>query len=925
MKTTNSLLLTEKERVELFNVRISKNEIVKNFTLSQSDILYIKEIYKPHSQLGYAIQLLYLRNLGRTMPLSIDEIPSEPLKYIAEQLEIKYIYFERYLEVDVTRRRHFKEIMEKLGFKKFVITQEILEISEHLSFILASNKEMVSQFLEKLKELKIVAPSLSTIEDILGNSLKVSESKIYEAILNQLQSREKLLSLFETNEKEESLYTQLKNTSVNISSNGAKELLAKIKIIDELECECDLSFLTEAKSMYFSSELQKSNRARIMRFSDVDKRDAYLAMFLYFRRKTFVDMVIEVTSSYAHKVLKRSRKKTLKHNALNFQNYRNNSNKLKDILKDIIEIEELDDFKKYKDSLLSLKEELDSQEDEMEDVDFLLKSHNSFNYTNELLECIKFDSNSKQELVNFLDLFPEYKNKKKLEISINFFSSQWQKNIKKYDYSKKIIEIALLYTIRDNIRSGDLFVRKSAKYNSFDHYLIESSDINGDEESMKFFNEIKASFTLPKKLDFNLEIDRDERSSFSEKIYNYFPKITMTEIVYEVNSWTNFLDDFKENLQSSISEKQKTIVATLLSNGHNIGFSKMAISSSIDEGTLRRANEYYFNYNTLSKAQVTLVNYHHSLDITKNWGDGGKSSSDGMRVPINSKTIYADYNTHYGNKGGAIYRHISDQYTPYYVQMLQGRDSNHVLDGLLYHETELDIYEHSTDTAGYTEQMFALTHLLGFKFKPRIKNSEQQQLYFFENAEIGSVKFKKINEKVIIENYHEIMRLVESIRVGKVKASLILQKIGSYARDNSIAKGLKELGRIIKTMYLLDYFSDKVLRKEVQQILNKGESINSVGRILHFGKHGRINETTIEEQLEKASSLNILLGVLIIWNSRYLEKVYKSVKDEEWFDETLFKRVSPLGTGHVNFLGKYVFEDERVVGEDGLRPLKISN
>ncbi|MGL6065481.1 MAG: Tn3 family transposase [Cetobacterium sp.] len=925
MKSINSLLLTEKEKIELLTIKTFKNDLSNNFLLSPDELNDIKQINKPSMQLGYAVQLLFLKNLGRKIPLNIKEIPHEIIDFVAEQLEIKYVNFKLYLEIETTRKRHFRKISSELKFAKFQLTDQILKIADSLTYRLASNKEMVSKFLEKLKELKILAPGLSTIEEVLGNSLKISESKIYEGVLEQLKNRENLMKLFETDEKDESLYTQLKNTTVNVSSNGAKELLAKIKMIDELGCNCDLSFLSENKSLYFSSDIQKSNRTRIMRFSDIDKRDAYLAMFLHYRRKSFVDMVIEVTSSYAHKVLKRSRKKTQKHNALNFQNYRNNSNKLKDILRDIIEIEELDEFKQYKDSLLSLKQELDSQEDEMDDVDFLIKSHHSFNYTNELLEYIKFDSNTKPELVKLLNSFSAYKNKKKLEVSIGFFSSQWQRYIKKYDYSKKIVEIALLYAVRDNIRSGDLFVRESGKYNSFDHYLLEPLEIGGDEESIKFFNEIKNSFRLPKKLDFNLEIDKDEKSSFSEKIYSYFPKITMTEMIYEVNSWTNFLDDFKEILQSGVSEKQKTIVATLLANGHNIGFSKMAISSSIDESTLRRTNEYYFNYNTLSKAQVTLVNYHHSLDIAKNWGDGEKSSSDGMRVPINTKTIYADYNPHYGNRGGAIYRHISDQYTPYYVQMLQGRDSNHVLDGLLYHGTDLDIYEHSTDTAGYTEQMFALTYLLGFKFKPRIKNSEQQQLYFFENTEIGNIKFKKINEKVIIENYQEIMRLVESIRVGKVKASLILQKIGSYARDNSIAKGLKELGRIFKTMYLLDYFSDKILRKEVQQILNKGESINSVGRILHFGKHGRISETTIEEQLEKASSLNILLGVLIIWNSRYLEKVYKAVKDEEWFDKIQFKRVSPLGTVHANFLGKYVFENERIVGEDGLRPLKIRN
>ena len=70
-------------------------------------------------------------------------------------------------------------------------------------------------------------------------------------------------------------------------------------------------------------------------------------------------------------------------------------------------------------------------------------------------------------------------------------------------------------------------------------------------------------------------------------------------------------------------------------------------------------------------------------------------------------------------------KRVSDQYTPYYIQILEGRDSNHVLDGLLYHDTSLDIYDHSTDTVGYTEQMFALTYLLGFNFNPRIKNLNQ--------------------------------------------------------------------------------------------------------------------------------------------------------------------------------------------------------
>lgn len=922
MKPTKSRFLTDKEKKELFLLKTVKKDIADNFTLTSKEIKYIEKFKKSYLKLGYALQYLLLKNFGRQLD---NNIPLPILSYVGEQLKIQEYDLEGYLNNNVTRKRYFIEIYNILEFSRFKMNNQIEKIAENIAFSSSNTLEFAFLFLNELKKMKIIAPRISTIEDILLKVWIKVEKNIYEKILQQFKDKKRLKILLENNSNSESTFSRLKNTSVNISSNGTKELLSNIRFIDEINCNCDLSFLSEAKILYFLTEIQKSDKFRIQRFADENKKYAYLAMFLYFRRQHFVDMVIEVTSNYAHKILKRSRKKTQKHNAVNFQNYRNNSNRLKNILKDIIEIDEFDEFKKYKNSLLPLKKELDSQEDEMEDIDFILRSHHSFNYTNDLLECINFDTNTKPELVKLLNSFTTYKNRKRLEININFFSSQWQRYIKKYNYSKKIIEIALLYTIRDNIRSGDIFVRKSSKYNSFDHYLIDPIEINNDDESIKFLDEIKKSFHLPKKLDFNFEIDKDEKSFFSDKIYSYFPKISMTEIIYEVNSWTNFLDSFKESSQQDVTEKQKSIVATLLANEHNIGFSKMAVSSSIDEGILRRTNEYYFNHTTLSKAQISLVNYQHSLNIAKNWGDGGRSSSDGMRIPINSKTIYADYNTHYGNRGGAIYRHINDQYTPYYVQMLQGRDSNHVLDGLLYHGTNLNIYEHSTDTAGYTEQMFALTQLLGFKFKPRIKNAEQQQLYYFENISVGDILFKKINENIIIENYHEILRLVESIRSRKVKASLIMQKIGSYARDNSLAKALKELGRIFKTIYLLEYFTDKSLRKEVQQMLNKGESINSVARILHFGKNGRINESTIEDQLEKASSLNILLGVLVTWNSRYLEKVYRTVKTEEWFNEEEFKRVSPLGSAHINFLGKYIFEEKQIISEDGLRPLKIKS
>lgn len=915
------IILTNKEKERILTTFYDDKNMKKEFTLTREEIERINKINKSYVALGYAVQLIFLRSKGISIVSSYERIPQSIIEYIASQIRCSPYFIEKYWKVKNTKFRHFQELLNILEFKKFEVTSQLEKLIYNIALSQGERIEIVKILIDELKNQKIIIPSFSKIEEVVSKGIVATEGFIFSMICNQMEDRKKLDALFSL-ENEVSNYSRIKNITVNNSPRGVKELLGVIKTIDFYGKSIDLSFLTESKIRYFYGEIQRSDRFRIERFKDIEKRYAYLGMFLSFRRREFVDMIIEVTSNYAHVVLKRSRKKTQHYNLKNQQKYKVNSDKLKDVVKTILKIDSLNSLKEYQVSLLDLKIDLDSENEELEEIDFLLKSHQSFNYTNELLECIEFDSNTKPNFVKYLNFFKENKHKKKLKVDISFFSPQWQNNIKKYDYIKKVIEIALLYSIRDFIRSGDLFVRESKKYNSFDHYLVDPLEEILPEEAKKFIFQLKSFLEIPKEIDFQREIENDDKSRFGDKIYNLFPKITMTEILYEVNSWTGVLENF-QGLSQSPENRQKVLVATLLANGHNIGFSKMAISSSIDESILRRANEFHFNYDSLFKAQKNLVNYHHSLKIVNNWGNGKASSSDGMRVPITSKTIYADYNAHYGNKGGGIYRHVSDQYTPYYVQMLEGRDSNHVLDGLLYHGTELEIYDHSTDTAGYTEQMFALTYLLGFNFKPRIKNLDQQKLYAFETLEVSNTKFKKINEKIISENYSEVMRLVESIRCGKVKASLILQKINSYNRNNGVAKGLKEIGRILKTKYILEYYTKKELRKEVQKILNKGESINSVGRLIFFGKYGRLNESSLEKQLEKVSCLNVLLGSLIVWNSRYLEKVYRMIKDEEWFELEEFKRVGPLGTQHVNFLGKYIFEDNQIDTDDGLRPLII--
>ena len=68
---------------------------------------------------------------------------------------------------------------------------------------------------------------------------------------------------------------------------------------------------------------------------------------------------------------------------------------------------------------------------------------------------------------------------------------------------------------------------------------------------------------------------------------------------------------------------------------------------------------------------------------------------------------------------------------PYHTNAIHSpiRDATYVLDGLLYHESELRIEEHYTDTAGFTDHVFALCPLIGFRFAPRIRDLADKRLY----------------------------------------------------------------------------------------------------------------------------------------------------------------------------------------------------
>lgn len=347
-------VLSKREREKLLTILYGERNIEKNFTLLPEELKRIESFGKPHWKLGYAIQLLFLKNRGVSIISNKELLSPKIVEYVANQIGCIPDCLQWYWNVKNIRFNHFQEICNILEFKKFEVTSKIETFIYNKVLSIGEPIEVMENLIEELRKIKVVIPALYKLEELIYKGINATDKFIFSKICEQIDSKNKLENLFLL-KNGISNYSILKNIAVNNSPSGVKILLETIKTIDSYGKIIDLSFLTDSKIRYFYTEIQRSHRFRIERFSNLEKKYSYLAMFLSFKRREFVDMVIETTSNYAHTVMKRTKKKSQNYNQKNQERYKLNSGKLKDVVEYILQIKDIPTLKEYQVSLTELK------------------------------------------------------------------------------------------------------------------------------------------------------------------------------------------------------------------------------------------------------------------------------------------------------------------------------------------------------------------------------------------------------------------------------------------------------------------------------------------------------------------------------------------------------------------------------------------
>jgi TnpA family transposase len=412
------------------------------------------------------------------------------------------------------------------------------------------------------------------------------------------------------------------------------------------------------------------------------------------------------------------------------------------------------------------------------------------------------------------------------------------------------------------------------------------------------------------------------------------PEVEIADLPLEVHGWTGFLNEYThlsgtETREPGLSE---TLSALLVSESCNVGLTPVSDETyaPLTRARLNWAAHNYLRSATHAAANTRLVDYHTPSPLAQAWGGGGMASADGMRFVIPVATIHAAYNPRYfgRQRGSTLYSWMADSYTVFAQKLIPGtqRDSLYVLDGLLANDTGIQPEMVSTDTAGASEIVFALAWALGYRWAPRLADLPNLRLWRINpRANYGALDGlarHRINTRIISQHWDEICRLTASLRAGTVVPSSILRTLQRGPNPSSLARALTELGRVIKTLHVLEYCHDPAYRRTIHHLLSRGERRNSLARDVFHGQRGHLRKHYQIGQENQLDSLGIMVNLIVCWQTRYMQAALDHLAANGYpIDPADVARLTPLGHPTINLDGRY--RPTSRPPATGLRPLRI--
>jgi TnpA family transposase len=514
-------------------------------------------------------------------------------------------------------------------------------------------------------------------------------------------------------------------------------------------------------------------------------------------------------------------------------------------------------------------------------------------------------------------------------------------------------EWCLLTTLREKVRCKEVWVEGAHRFRNPDEDLPQDFNVRRDEyyaalqqpqDASVFVDNVRRKVevalsaldaSLPTNNKVKIVTTKKGKGRISLTPLDEQPEppnlVKLTAALVQHGPMTNLLDILKETeLRVRFTEAFRTIgVREVLSAdvlqrrlllclhglGTNAGLKRVCSGGGEDSyADLQYIRRRYLTKEQLRSAITQVCNAIFEIRDPAVWGEGTTAcASDSKKFGAWDQNLMTEWHARYGGPGVMIYWHVDKNSVCIYSQ-LKACSSSEVaamIEGVLRHDTEMDVEKQYVDTHGQSEVGFAFCYLLGFALLPRLKNLKKQRLYRPHKGEpekyanLQSILGRPINWEIIEQQYDELIKFSTALRLGTADAESILRRFTKNNAQHPTYKALCELGKALKTVFLCDYLRLESLRREIHEGLQVIENWNSANDFILYGKGGEFASNKLESQETLMLSLHLLQVSLVYVNTLMIQQVLAEPEWQGRLTAVDLRALSPLKWQHVNPYGTF--------------------
>jgi TnpA family transposase len=416
------------------------------------------------------------------------------------------------------------------------------------------------------------------------------------------------------------------------------------------------------------------------------------------------------------------------------------------------------------------------------------------------------------------------------------------------------------------------------------------------------------------------------------QVLQRWPMTSLLDMLKETDLRVAFSEVFKsatgrESLEPATL--QKRLLLCLYGIGTNTGLKRISSGARGESySDLLYVRRRFIRKELLRNAIAQVVNAIFHSRLPRIWGEATTAcASDSKKFGAWDQNLMTEWHVRYGGRGIMIYWHVEKHAVCIYSQLKTCSSSEvaAMIEGLLRHDTEMEIEKNYVDSHGQSEVAFGFCRLLGFQLLPRLKAIHAQRLYRPEPGQpeaypnLQPVLRRPINWELIRQQYDQMVKYPTALRLGTAETEAILKRFTRNNLKHPTYLALAELGKAIKTIFLCQYLHSESLRQEIQEGLNVIENWNGANNFILYGKGGEIASNDLENQEITMLALHLLQISLVYINTLMIQRILGEPNWTQRMTPEDLRALTPLIYTHVTPYGMFRLDMSKRLDIDAVR------